>query len=125
MQRHAGGELQRAADEIAGRRRGEDQSLVAHPFARRQHAGDRAGARLDHRAHRLFDDVGEAALLVARRGIGAAVGFTELKIAVVPVHLANQGVGDVLAGGTWRQQMDGVAHLSDFGKHHRGAGAHQ
>ena len=44
----AGGELQRAADEVARRRRGVDQAarhaLVAQLLARREHADDRRAA---------------------------------------------------------------------------------
>src|SRR6185369_2549516 len=82
VQVHARGELQRAADEVARRRRRVDEAAidaaVAQPLAGRKHPADRRAAALDDRAHRLLDDVRQAALLVARRRVGAAVGEAAL-----------------------------------------------
>ena len=47
------------------------------------------------------------------------------QVFVVPAHLADQVARHVGGGGARRQQVDGIAHLGDFGEHHRGAGAHQ
>ena len=44
VQRHAGGQLQRAADKIAGRRCRKNQPFLAYPLTRCEHARDRAGA---------------------------------------------------------------------------------
>jgi hypothetical protein len=86
---------------------------------------DRRAARLDDRAHRLLDDVAQAAGLVARRGVGAAVGAAALQVGVVPGHLAHHGLGHFGRGGAGGELGDAVAHLGGLAEHHAGAGAHQ
>ena len=125
MQVHAGGQLQGAADKVAGRGGAEDQALAHYPLARAKHALDGAAAGLDDRPQRLLDDIGQAAFLVARRRIGAAVGGALLQVAVVPVHFTYQGTGHLLVFGARGQHVDGVAHLGHFREQHGGAGAYQ
>src|SRR5690606_36732347 len=86
---HACGQLQRAPDEDAGRGGGVHQPRVPCALARRLDAADRCAAGLDDRTHGLFDDVRQAAALVARRGVCAAVSLSALQVIVVPGHLAD------------------------------------
>ncbi|MDR6356217.1 hypothetical protein Q3H58_002888 [Pseudomonas psychrotolerans] len=125
MQVHARRQLQGTADEVAGRGGGEVQALALDLLAGCYDPGDGAGTRLGDRPHGLFDDVVQAALLVARGGIGAAIGHAPLQVTVVPVHLADQRIGHLGGGGAWGQQVDAVAHLGVLGEHHRGTRAHQ
>ena len=67
----------------------------------------------------------QAAALVSRAGIRAAIRPAAIEICVVPRHLANQIARYVFVRCTRRQQMDCITHLRHFGKHHRRAGAHQ
>jgi hypothetical protein len=57
----AQGGADRSANPSPGNKKGggEDQALPAYPLAGREHAADRAGAGLRHRAERLLDDVVE------------------------------------------------------------------
>ena len=125
MQVHAGSQLQRAANEVTGRRGGVGQATGFELFTRGEHAGNRRGAGLDDRAHGFFDDVGQAAFFVAGRGVGAAVGAAALQISVVPGHLADHGLGHFRSAGARGQLVNAVTHLSGFRKHHAGAGTHQ
>ena len=124
---HAGRQLQRAADEVACRRGGEDQPALPGPelLARRQHVRDGRRAALHDRAHGLLGDVGEAARLVARRRVGGAVDPAALEVAVVPAQLAHDGLGHLGRGGAAGELLDGVAHLGVLAEHHGGAGTHQ
>ena len=56
---------------------------------------------------------------------GAAIGLARLQITVIPIHLADQGVRNVLIDRARRQQMNRIPHFGDFRKHHGGAGADQ
>ncbi|MNH04406.1 hypothetical protein D3C79_637000 [compost metagenome] len=125
MQVHACGELQGAADKVAGRCGAEDQALALDPLAGAEHALDGAAARLDDRPQGLLDNVRQAAFLVPWRGVGAAVGRALLQVAVVPVHLAHQRLGHVLVLGAGGEHVDGIAHFGDFREQHRGARPHQ
>ena len=94
-------------------------------LAGRQHVRDRRRARLDDRAHRLLDDVRQAALLVARRGVGAAIDLAALQVGVVPGHLVDHALRHLGRGGARGQLVDAVAHFGGLGEHHARAGAHQ
>ena len=94
VQVDAGRQLQRAANEVAGRRGGVDQPFLTNFFARRQYAVDGIAAGFDDGAHGFLDDVGQTALLVARRGVGAAIHAALLQVLVVPGHFADHGLRD-------------------------------
>ena len=125
VQVHAGRQLQRAADEVAGRGGREEQAFLLHLFAGADHAMDRAAAALDDGAHGLLDDVGQAALLVAGRGVGAAVGLAAGEVGVVPAEFAHDRVRHLLRRRAAGELVDCVAHLGVLAEHHRAAGAHQ
>ena len=125
MQVHPRRQLQRPADKITGRGRAEDQPFALEALARAEHAIDRTATGFDDRAQGLFDNVRQPALLVARRGVGAAVRLTLGQVTVVPVHFPHQFLSNLLSFRAGGQQINRVAHLGNFGKHHRRASAQQ
>src|SRR5664280_847171 len=95
---HGRGQLQRPADEIAGRSRGEDQALLRDALPRAADSGNGTRAGFRDRAERLLDDVSQTALLVAGTRVGAAVHSAALQIGVVPGHLTDQVECDLPVG---------------------------
>ena len=120
-----GRKLLRAADEVARRSGGENQSLSYDTLAMSRHRHDRAGAGLGDRAERLLHDVRESTALVPWRSVGAAVGRASREVIVIPLHLTNQRAGHVFIHGPRRQQMNRVADFRYFAEHHGCAGTHQ
>jgi hypothetical protein len=109
--RHARRKLQRAADEIAGRRRGIEQTLAVCTLAGRHHPRNGRGAGFDDRAHCLLGDVRQSALLISRRSVGAAVDAAAPEIAVVPAELGDQCFRDLRIGTARGELGHAVAHL--------------
>jgi len=72
--------------------------LGHHLFAVARYRLQRRAARLGHAAERLFDDVHQAAALVAGCGVGAAVGLPQRQVVVIPAHLADESQRHVSRG---------------------------
>lgn len=66
---NAGSDLLRAADEIAGGRRGVNQAAFGGALARRQYFDNGALTRFSDRAQRFFHDVRQAAFLLPGDGL--------------------------------------------------------
>ena len=113
------------ADEVARRRRGVNQTAFGRALPRREHFGNRALSGFSDRTQRLFYNVGQTAFFIARGWVGAAVGFTHIKIVIVPGHLLQQASADFFVDGARRQQMNRIAYFGDFGKHDGRPAAHQ
>ena len=95
MQVHPRRQLQGAADKITGRCGAKDQALFLEALARAKHAVDGTAAGFDDGAQRLLDNIRQPALLVTRRGIGAAVCLALGQVTVIPVHFPDQLAGNV------------------------------
>ena len=125
MHVHCGGELEGAADEVAGRGGGEDEAFLRDALTG---AGDRCewgAACFGDGAEGFFDDVGEAAFFVAGGGVGAAVDEALVEVIVVPGHLVDEISGYGFACCAGCEEVDGVADFGDFGEHYCGSGANE
>lgn len=118
-----GGELLGAADEVAGGGGGEDEARGGDFLAVGGDGGDGRAAGLGDAAEGFFNDVREAAALVAGGGIGGAVGGAAGEVFVVPLHFADEGAGDIRGGAARGEEVDGVADFGDFTEQDGGAGA--
>ena len=93
---------------------GEDEAFLRDSFAGGGDGHERAGAGLGNRAHRFFDDVGEAAFLVAGGGVGLTVGAAGCEIGIVPGHLADEVLRNFRRCGARSDEVRGIANFSDF-----------
>lgn len=112
-----------AADKVAGRGGGEDEAGGGDFFTLGGDGGDGGAAGLGDAAEGLFDDVREAAALVAGGGVGGTIGRAAGEVVVVPAHFANESAGDAGGGAAGCEEVDGVADFGDFAEQDGGAGA--
>ncbi|MPN03428.1 hypothetical protein SDC9_150658 [bioreactor metagenome] len=121
----AAGQLRRAADNVAARGGSINETPLLRALARAEHILDGRGTRFGDGAHRLFHNIGQAALLVARGGIGIPVHAAGVQIVVIPFHLCRQLIPrrGVTAPGS--QQVHAVPNLGDLTEQDGGSALHQ
>ena len=79
--------------------------------------GERRGAALGRRAERFFQDGGEAAGLVAGRGVVVHLALVAGGVVLPPADAVDQLLADLLRGGAADEQVLGAVDLRRLGEH--------